>query len=245
MHHKRRDLMAKILIVEDELLIAKGLSAIIHSIDKEIEVRITGYAKEALNYVKQDDYDVLLLDIQLNDYSGLTLARQIREIDQYKLIPILFITAIPTRELMAFKEVHCYDYIVKPFKEEEVRTALETIIYHGIQKQHHEKKHIQIRQKGYYYLIKQIEIKYIEAVRRKIRIITANEEIYLSNHTLKEIGKELNPCFIQCHRGYIINIDYVKKINRTTGEIYLQDVEMVIPIGRTYIENLRGIQLWE
>jgi len=127
--------MAKILIVEDEWLIAKGLSAIIHSIDKEIEVKITGYAKEALKHAKEDYYDVFLLDIQLIDYSGFTLANQIREMNQYKLTPMIFITAIPTRELLAFKEVHCYDYIVKPFKEEEIRTALETIICYGIQKQ--------------------------------------------------------------------------------------------------------------
>ncbi|WP_229775528.1 response regulator [Anaerosalibacter bizertensis] len=63
---------------------------------------------------------MFLLDIQLKDYSGFELAKEIRNIDNYKLTPIIFVTAIPTRELMAFKEIHCYDYIVKPFKEEEI-----------------------------------------------------------------------------------------------------------------------------
>jgi len=165
--------------------------------------------------------------------------------NQYKLTPMIFITAIPTRELLAFKEVHCYDYIVKPFKEEEIRTALETIICYGIQKQSGLKEHIQIRQKGYNYLIKQKEIKYIEVIQRKIRIVTVREEVYLRGYTLKKLADELNSSFVQCHRGYIINMDYIKKINKTNNEIYLQGVEMTIPVGRTYIENLRGIQLWE
>lgn len=237
--------MARILIVEDELLIAKGLSAIIHSIDKEIEIRITGYAKEALKYAKEDYYDAFLLDIQLIDYSGLTLAKEIREMNQYKLTPIIFITAVPTRELMAFKEIHCYDYIVKPFREEDVRSTLETIIYYGIQKQSGPKEHIQIRQKGYNYLIKQNEIKYMEVIQRKIHIVTAREEMYLGGYTLKELADTLNSNFVQCHRGYIINMDYVEKVNKVSNEIYLQDVEMAIPIGRAYIEDLRGLQLWE
>lgn len=121
--------MTKILIVEDEQLIAEGLAIIINSINSKIETTITGYAKEALDYAKNNYYDIFLLDIQLLDYSGFELAKEIRDTDRYKLTPIIFITAIPARELMAFKEIHCYDYIVKPFKKEEVKSVLETIIF--------------------------------------------------------------------------------------------------------------------
>lgn len=51
--------MARILIVEDEPLIAKGgLAAIINSINEEIKITITGYAEKALEYVKDMDYSM-------------------------------------------------------------------------------------------------------------------------------------------------------------------------------------------
>ncbi|TCS87649.1 response regulator receiver domain-containing protein [Keratinibaculum paraultunense] len=156
--------MTNVLIVEDEPLIAKGLTTIINSINEEIRINITGYAEKALEYVKNMDYNMFLLDIQLKDYSGFDLAKEIRDIDKYKLTPIVFITAIPTRELMAFKEIHCYDYIVKPFKDEEVEHILKTLINYGIEME--EDTYIKIKQREYSYLINEDEIIYIES--RKI-----------------------------------------------------------------------------
>ncbi len=116
--------MGKILIVEDDLIICEGLSEIIRGIDKESEIVITGYAEKALSFAIDSYYDAFLLDIRLNDYSGIKLAKQIRNIEKYKITPILFITSIPTKELLAFKPIHCYDYIVKPFSREKVTETL-------------------------------------------------------------------------------------------------------------------------
>jgi two-component system LytT family response regulator len=231
--------MAKILIVEDELLIANGLAAIIKSIDDELDVIITGYAEEALRYAKNSHYDAFLLDIQLKDYSGLELAKEMREMNNYKLTPIIFITAIPTRELMAFREIHCYDYIVKPFREEEVRKALETIIHYGIKKDD-KKKYIRLNQKEYSYLIRQEEIIYIEAKNKKVFMVTTNETIDLSNYTLYKLLDELSEDFVQCHRGYIINISYVEKVDKMNNLIKLKHIDLPVPIGRKYREDLRG-----
>jgi two-component system LytT family response regulator len=191
------------MIVEDDMLIAKGLEAIIKSIDDNLDISITGYAEEALRYIENNHYDVFLLDIQLEDYSGIELAKKIRDRDEYKLTPIIFITAIPTRELIAFKEIHCYDYIVKPFTEKEVREALETIIHHGIRKE--DKSEIfKINQKSYSYILKQDEIIYIESKNKNLLLVTRSEEIKLSNYSLSKILEELGTGFMQCHRGYII-----------------------------------------
>ena len=231
--------MGRIMIVEDDMLIAKGLRVIVKSIDDKLDITITGYAEEALNYVKNNYYDGFLLDIQLEDYSGIELAKSIREIDKYKLTPIVFITAIPTRELMAFKEIHCYDYIVKPFTEKEVREALETIIYHGIKKR--DKSEIfKINQKSYSYILKQDEIIYIESKNKNLLLVTINEEIKLSNYSLSNILEELGAGFIQCHRGYIINIKYIIRVNHVDNSIKLRGTDEVIPIGRKYKEDLRN-----
>lgn len=230
--------MANILIVEDEPLIAKGLATIINSINEEIRINITGYAEKALEYAKDMDYNMFLLDIQLKDYSGFDLAKEIRDIDKYKLTPIVFITAIPTRELMAFKEIHCYDYIVKPFKDEEVEHILKTLINYRIEME--EDTYIKIKQKEYSYLINEDEIIYIESRNKKLFIVTINEKISLSTYTLKQLMDKLGENFVQCHRGYIINMNYIEKIHKTENDIYLKGVELPIPIGRKYKEYIRG-----
>lgn len=237
--------MAKVLIVEDDLLTGKGLETIINSINSKIEIDITGYAGKALNYIKKANYDMFLLDIQLKDYSGFELAKEIRNIDNYKLTPIIFVTAIPTRELMAFKEIHCYDYIVKPFKEEEVRDTLETIINHGIATEvAEEDKYLKLKQRDYFYVIKQDEIIYIEAKNKKVFIITINESIALSTYTLKQLLDKLTTDFIRCHKGYIINLNYIKKIDKVNNDIYLHGIELPIPVGRKYRDYI-GSKIYE
>lgn len=222
----------KILIVEDNLLTARGLEGIINSINAKIEINVTGYAEKALNYAKRTNYDMFLIDIRLKDYSGFELAREIRDIEHYKLTPIVFITAIPTRELMAFKEIHCYDYIVKPFRAQDVVNVLKTLINYGIKRK--EKVYLKLKQKDYYYLIKQNEIIYIEAKGKKILIIAKDESIELSTYTLKQLFDKLTDYFAQCHRGYIVNLNYIREIDRTNSDIYLYDTELPIPIGRKY-----------
>lgn len=231
--------MAKIIIVEDDMLIAKGLETIINSIDDNLEISITGYAEEVLKYMENNHYDAFLLDIQLEDYSGIELAKKIRERDEYKLTPIIFITAVPSRELMAFKEIHCYDYIIKPFKEEEVKEALETIINYGI-KERGRPSTFKIIQKSYSYILKQDEIIYIESRNKNLLLVTINEKIKLSNYSIRKILGELDTNFIQCHRGFIINTKYIKKINHGDNSIKIRNIDELIPIGRKFKEDLRG-----
>lgn len=231
--------MSRIMIVEDDMLIAKGLEAIIKSIDDNLDISITGYAEEALRYIENNHYDAFLLDIQLEDYSGIELAKKIRDRDEYKLTPIIFITAIPTRELIAFKEIHCYDYIVKPFREQEIKEALEIIINHGI-KTENKLKTLKIIQRSYTYILKQDEIIYIESRNKDLLLVTVNEEIKLSNYSIRKVLEELDTNFIQCHRGYIINIEYIIRINHADNSIKLRNTDELIPIGRKYREHLRN-----
>ena len=233
--------MANILIVEDEILTAKGLKTIIESIEKDLEVDMTAYAREALSMAKTNQYDVFLLDIQLKDYSGFDLAHELRSIDKYKLSPIIFITAIPSRELMAFKQIHAYDYIIKPFKEEEVRNNLETIIKYGIKKDaNKEEKYLKLKQRDFSYLIRQDDIIYVESKNRKLFIRTTKDEFDISTYTLKEILSELEEEFFQCHRGFIINSNYLKKIDKSEDAIYLKGTADIVPIGRAYKDQVRS-----
>lgn len=233
--------MAKIMIVEDDMIIAKGLNVIIKSIGNDIETTITGYAKEALKYASTQEYDLFLLDIQLLDYSGFELAKEIRNIDKYKLTPIVFITAIPTKELSAFKEIHCYDYIIKPFKDSEVIEVVSTLINHGSIRRKEKDNYLSLKQRGYIYRINTRDIIYIESVYKKIKVVTDKENIEVNNCTLYKILEELSEeDFVQCHKSFIINRNYIKSIDLANNLIELSSINVQVPIGRKFKESLMG-----
>lgn len=232
--------MANIMIVEDEINIALGLKSIIMTIKNDIDVIITGYAKEALEKSSQLTFDLFLLDIHLLDYSGFELARELREIEKYKLTPIVFITAIPTKELLAFKQIHCYDYIIKPFGVKEVVEVLSTIINYGIKI----KEYITFDLKNCMYRIKMDDIIYFESIQRKIKVITVREQFKLSHYTLNKLLDGLTSNFIRCHKGFIVNINYISSLDKTNNCINLEGIKDIIPIGRKYKDDL-GAEVYE
>ena len=213
--------MANVMIVEDEVNIALGLKQIIKSINNDIDTTITGYAQEALEMTNLKTYELFLLDIQLNDYSGFGLAKEIRMIDRYKLTPIVFITVIPTKELLAFKQIHCYDYIVKPFSAKEVVEVLSTVINYGIKKE----GYISFNLKSFIYRVKFDDIIYFEIIQRKIKVVTVNEQFELSHYTLNKLQDELTNDFIRCHRGYIVNINYISSVDKINNCVNLEEYD--------------------
>ncbi|PKM93903.1 MAG: hypothetical protein CVU84_13420 [Firmicutes bacterium HGW-Firmicutes-1] len=126
--------MGKILIVEDDECIRESLCQIISSIDSKLEIFGTGSAEKALSIAKENIIDVFILDIQLEDYSGLDLAVKLRNTIRYVLTPIVFMSAAVAREFEAYRQIHCYSFIHKPVKWDELMEVLVTLITHSIYK---------------------------------------------------------------------------------------------------------------
>ena len=228
--------MNKILIVEDDINISRGLEVIVKEIDENVEILITGYCKEAIEIARKNDIDLFLLDIQLEDCSGYDLAHEIREIDRYKLIPMVFITAIPSKELKAYKNIHCYEYIIKPFSKEKVIDTLSTIIKYSDEKT--KVKRINFKQTGYSLLIDENDILYVEARNRSVYAITLNDVIEVHNYRLKSLIEDLSNNFIQCHKSFIVNINHIKKFDKNKNELILEKTDVSIPVGRKFKEEI-------
>ncbi|MED4367299.1 response regulator [Schinkia azotoformans] len=100
--------MKHILIVEDDIFLRKYLIAKANKINSRIGIKSTDSAREALQIAQEYDITAFIIDVQLVDYSGMELAKQIRELDIYLFTPIVLITVVPTHELEAYRQVHCY-----------------------------------------------------------------------------------------------------------------------------------------
>jgi signal transduction histidine kinase len=112
----------KILIVEDELLIAKGLARKLEKLEYVV-VGIASSSEAALQKVEETKPDLILMDIVIKgDMDGIETTKLIQE--KFN-IPVIYVTAYADDEtLERAEETESYGYILKPFKEREVHAAI-------------------------------------------------------------------------------------------------------------------------
>jgi signal transduction histidine kinase len=112
----------KILIVEDELLIAKGLARKLEKLGYEV-VSIVSSGQAALDRIEEVSPDLILMDIVIKgDMDGIETTEKIRE--KYN-IPVIYVTAYADDSTLArAEETGSYGYLLKPFKEREVHATI-------------------------------------------------------------------------------------------------------------------------
>ena len=117
--------MKKILLIEDEVGVVSFIKKGLEEIGYEISVAFDG--NTALSMVKNNEFDLLILDIMLPDINGLEVCKKVRETD--KIIPILFLTALGSSEnIVVGLESGGDDYLVKPFKFVELVARIKSLI---------------------------------------------------------------------------------------------------------------------
>lgn len=114
----------KLLTVEDNLMILKGLKYYLES-EGFIVDKATTY-KEALDLILFNNYDLILLDISLPDGDGFNLAKEIKE--NYK-IPIIFLTAKDDIDDICNGLLLASDYIIKPFRNRELLSRIKKALH--------------------------------------------------------------------------------------------------------------------
>lgn len=134
----------KILIVEDEYIIANNLEIILSNAGYTVLGAANSVAR-ALALIGQQRPDMVLLDIYLKgNETGIDLAKQLEEID----IPFIYISANDSQSVLeAVKATRPSGYIVKPFREKDILTALEIGRYrhsHSVEVKLREEKALQI-----------------------------------------------------------------------------------------------------
>ena len=109
-----------ILIAEDDIIQRENLKKIIQGIDKNFIIYEAEDKNEAFKISCENTIDIFFIDIGLKNSSGLDLAMKIRKLDKYEFSWIIFLTTHLQYIIQAFKNVHCYDYILKPYDKEEI-----------------------------------------------------------------------------------------------------------------------------
>jgi len=116
--------MAKILVVDDEKLIVKGIRFSLEQEGMEVDCAYDG--EEAIELAKNTEYDVVLLDVMLPKFDGLEVCQAIREFSE---MPIIMVTAKGgDMDKILGLEYGADDYITKPFNILEVKARIKAIM---------------------------------------------------------------------------------------------------------------------
>ena len=203
--------MYKIALIEDEQIISQTQARQVRAVMEElgIEYRISvfdGSASFWSAFAQGRRYDLILLDIIMDQMSGVELARKIRQHDHDAAI--VFVTVSPDFALQGY-DVGALHYLVKPLDTELLAKLLSTDYEQRFQ------NHFFIIKSGSRNLrLATKDIICFETSGRRLTVTTA-AKTYDCPGKLTDILASLPPCFIRCHVGYVINLQNIKKLTRT------------------------------
>ena len=213
----------KILVVEDEMIIAAKISMHLTNLGYEV-TGILPRGEEALLSVEEHRPDIVLMDIRLKgEINGIDTAILMQK---HADMPVIFLTANADEATFnKAKAAKPYAFISKPYKQTDLQRAIELTISHlatdenkltddhGVNDQPFIlSDRIFVRQREKMIKIIVADILYIEADRNYCRIFTKTNE-YLLCITLKTIEEKLNNrIFLRVHRSYIINLSHIDAV---------------------------------
>lgn len=238
----------KILIVEDEMIIAANISLQLSTLGYEV-IGIVPRAEEALTCVKQDQPDIVLMDINLKgDLDGIDTVKLIKEISD---VAVIYLTAnADEAHFKRAKSTHPHAFISKPFKKLDLQRAIELTVDRIQQDQQHDSEaSTHTEEKSSPFMLSdcifvrhhekmvKVNIKnilYIEAERNYCRIHSKDKE-YLLVMTLKDMDEKLpNQHFLRVHRSFIINLSQIDEV--ATSHIVI--AKKAIPVSKSLKEEL-------
>lgn len=237
----------KVLILEDNDKTAVLIKRLLKECGSPVKVYIEKDVEHAYALVMQNKIQLFIVDIILDitkpgDTSGMKFVESIRKIEKYRYTPLIFITSLQDPEIYAYRELHCYGYIEKPFEIEPVKKLLNEALECNIAGEDEHVLHF--RKDGILYPIQCSEIVYAQSTNHTICFyLTNGTKFKISYKTCRQILEEAEyDEFIQCSRGTIVNRKHIEHVDLANGVVTLRGdvkVEIGIRYKQKFIEALQ------
>ena len=187
-----------------------------------IEIKEYPGAKAFLfDYAEEKDFDILLLDIEMDGMDGVSLAKALRQDNE--ALHIVFITGYPDYIVEGY-EVAALHYLMKPVKKEKLAEVLDRAVQ--ISKRMPPSLLVSTDRETLRVLYD--DIYYVESQGHYMSVYTAKEE-YRLRMTVSEMLEKLGEGFYRCSRSYIVGLLHVSRITRS--EVILEN-HVSLPLGR-------------
>ena len=237
----------QILIADDEEL-ARRLT--IEFLRQHADIDIIAEAEtglEAVDAINKLNPDLVLLDIQMPELSGL----EVLELTGRRH-GVVFTTAYDQYALKAF-DLHAVDYLLKPFSQQRFDEALnkarkllaqETTAVSQLLKQETEKmQRLLIRDRGHVHVVMLASIDYVEAQDDYILIHAAGKS-YMKTQSLSELEAQLDASqFVRVHRSYLLQLSALQSIEKASKDSHVAILKngAQVPVSRAGHERLKSM----
>ena len=218
----------KTVIIDDEKIAIKSLENLCKKVST-LDLKASFVDPiEALSYVTKESIDLILLDIEMPELTGLELLDKLPSLPQ-----VIFTTSNKEYAYEAF-EYEVTDFIKKPITKDRFLKSIQKAIsrdsYLKEIARDSNLKEIYVRVDGRLVRITIDDILYFENVGDYVKVITT-DKVHVINIALKHLHVKLNhPRLLKVHRSYIVNMDKIKDIQENTLVIN----KKVIPISRAH-----------
>lgn len=211
--------------------------------DHQYKVTVDAYCSaEQFLFEAEDrqEYDLLVLDIQMGDMNGMELAAKLRA--GGTRAAILFLTGVPDYALEGY-EVGAVRYLLKPLKEEEFLELLDVLFEKAMQAR---RQFYLFEQGAHVCRIPLSDILYLEARGHYVCMHTVSEELEwkaVFSAATEELAGEK---FFLLKRGLLVNLEHVEKITRTDclldqGDVLPVSRERYRELNKAFIAYYRGV----
>ena len=177
-------------------------------------------------YGDKNDYDILLLDIEMGEMDGVSLAKCLRR--ENETLQIVFVTGYSDYISEGY-EVAALHYLMKPVKEDKLLAVLDR----AAERLHKAERVLTLESGGEIARVPLRQIRYID-VRLNYATVHAKES-YTVKKPLGEIAAALDERFYRVGRSAIVNLTYVSRVTKT--DIYLDD-GAAVPLPRGAYEGV-------
>lgn len=236
----------KILIVEDEFIIARNLQVMLEDLGYEPHEPV-GTKKSALAAIEELEIDLVILDINLNGkQEGIEIGKYLNE---KKEIPFIYLTSNSDKgTLNEAKLTHPKSYLIKPFKQEDIFAAIEMAIDPIVENKEEDTSKLGgsnvssilhnclfIKLGSKYLKVKIDEVTHVEADGKTVEVHTLQGQKFQVKMSLEQMHNQVGRFgFVRIQRSFIINLNHLTAIN---GDfVYIESKSF--PIGRQYKEDL-------
>ena len=218
--------MIKFAICDDEPIMVHEIS---NQLSQYMDGRkitpysITSFSNGCALLESDCNFDIVFLDIQMDNLDGIETAKMLRQRRNRSLL--IFVTVLKEYVFNAF-EVEAYDYLLKPLDCNHFERTMDRAISTLAQRTD---KSIVIQRGSSCDVVPLAQIVYCEVQGRKVYVHQSDGEIIDYYDNLENFERQMDRRFFRCHRSYLVNLDYVRGCD--TGLVTLS-LGAQIPVSR-------------
>lgn len=229
--------MIKFAICDDEPAMARELAGYLARYLEEHEVTaysVSSFSSGRALLEAADGFDVIFLDIQMEEPDGMETARLLRGQGDHSLL--VFVTVLMELVFDAF-QVEAYDYLTKPLDAARFARTMDRVLQTLEQRT---AASLVIQQGSGCEVVPLSDVVYCEVLGRKVYLHKADGTITGYYDRLEQLERRVDGRFFRCHRSYLVNLDHVRGCQ--AGQVLLSQGER-IPVSRLRERDLTGALL--